>query len=359
MSVSLSAQEKETDCGSPHHCCLSTRIKKLRPNYSGRHLLLDTSGLYDRLCSQLGDCSYESSWMQGEHRPDAGYGLQCWDAMVFTLTEPRRMEMDLKYQAKKLLGKNRRAGVLTQQKNAGQVRRLCDVVQTKYGLQSIRNLKAKHIVGAFEDLKVQGLCSSTLASYATAARRIAEAIGKQNIVPRTNKEMEISRAGDRLKPVDADMDRIHNITELLYEKEEWLGLAAEMREQFGLRAKESLLSTEVSDGRLVVRGSKGGRPREIRIRSESQRELLGRIQDHIEREGKTSLIPSNMSLKQGLKCQSNAVHRLGGTKANNAHPHSARHAYAQDLQQQGSAPRDIAEELGHGRTEIVSHYVPK
>ncbi|SOB56986.1 conserved protein of unknown function [Pseudodesulfovibrio profundus] len=267
--------------------------------------------------------------------------------------------MDLKYQVEKILGKNRRASKLTQYKNKGQIRRFCDLVQKKYGLQKINHLKTKHTRGVFEDLKEEGLSPSTLASYGTAARAIAQAISKQNIVPRSNRELGISRAGDRLKPVMADMEKIHDLTAQLYKKDEWLGLAAELRENFGLRAKESLLSTGVANGKLIVRGSKGGRPREIPIRNKSQRELLNRVQDHLKREGKTSLIPSNMNLMQGLKCQSNAIHRLGGTKDNNAHPHSSRHAYAQDLYRQGNAPQNIAEELGHGRTEIVSHYIPK
>lgn len=267
--------------------------------------------------------------------------------------------MDLKYQVEKLLGKNRRASKLTQYKNKGQIRRFCDLVQKKYGLQSIHNLKTKHIKGVFEGLKKEGLGSSTLASYATAARRIAETIGKQNIVPRSNRELGISRAGDRLKPVKADMDKIHDITTQLHDKAEWLGLAAEMREAFGLRVKESLLSTQVNDGMLIVRGSKGGRPREIPIRSDSQRELLDRVQKHLNRKDKMSLVPPGMSLKQGLKFQSNKLYRLGATKENRANPHASRHAYAQYLQQQGSASQDIAEELGHGRTEVVSHYINK
>ena len=94
-----------------------------------------------------------------------------------------------------------------------------------------------------------------LASYATAARSIAHAIGKDNIVPRTNNELNISRAGDRLKPVQTDKDAIKRTISQLYAKETWLGLAAEMRLEFGLRAKESLLSNEVKNGRLYVRGT--------------------------------------------------------------------------------------------------------
>ncbi|MGE4421661.1 MAG: tyrosine-type recombinase/integrase [Pseudodesulfovibrio sp.] len=267
--------------------------------------------------------------------------------------------MDLKYQAAKLLGKNRRAGVLTQYKNEGQVRRFCDLVQELYGLQNIRHLKTKHILGAVKELKAQGLGSSTLASYMSAARRIAEGIGKQNIVPRTNKELGISRAGDRLKPVTADMEAIHNLTAQLFEKAEWLGLAAEMRIEFGLRAKESLLSVEVCEEGLIVRGSKGGRPRTIPIRKDAQRDLVKRVRSHIQREGKASLIPPDLTLKQALRKQANALHRIGATKKNRAHAHASRHEYAQRLAEAGTSRADISQALGHGREEVVSHYIKK
>ncbi len=267
--------------------------------------------------------------------------------------------MDLRYQAEKLLGKNRRASTLTQYKNTGQIRRLCDLIQSKYGLESIKNLKTKHVQGVFSDLRGQGLSASTLASYATAARTIAHTIGKDNIVPRANSDLGITRAGERLRPISADTKMLGDITELLYARAEWLGLAADMRRQFGLRAKESLLTHETRDGRLVVRGTKGGRPREIPLRNDSQRTLLERVQEHIKKEGKSSLVPSEMSLKQGLKFQSNVLFRLGATKENKAHAHSARHEYAQQLSRSGASKKVISEELGHGRAEVVSHYVPK
>lgn len=168
--------------------------------------------------------------------------------------------MDLRHQAEKMLGKDRRSATLTQYKNKGQVARFCDRVQEKYGLERLQGLKTKHIEGVFKDLKAGGLSSSTLASYATAARRVAEAIGKNNIVPRTNKGLGISRSGDRLKPVDANSLQISALTDALHKEAQWLGLASEMRSCFGLRLKESLLSREVKDGCLVVRGAKGGGP---------------------------------------------------------------------------------------------------
>lgn len=131
-----------------------------------------------------------------------------------------------------------------------------------------------------------------------------------------------------------------------------------MRIQFGLRAKESLLSNKIESDKLIVQGSKGGRPRSIKISTQDQIDLIKRVQDHISANSKTSLIPVNLNLRQGLKMQSNVLHRIGGTKANDAHAHAARHRYAQNLAKQGATKETISENLGHSREEIVAHYVP-
>ncbi len=265
--------------------------------------------------------------------------------------------MDLEHQVQQIMGKDRRSASLTSYKNRGQIQRFCRSVEEKYGLCNIRHLKTKHIFGVLFDMKASGRSATTIASYATAARQIASAIGKQNIVPKTNAELGISRAGERLKPVAADTAKIVEITQALHQKGEWLGLAAELRSQFGLRAKESLMSNEVREGCLVIRGAKGGRPRSIEIRTSEQAALVEQVQVHIQERGQTSLIPQGMSLKQGYKAQANALHRLGATKAVSAHAHASRHKYAQDRAAQGASKLDVSAELGHGREDVVSHYV--
>ncbi|GKT29461.1 hypothetical protein ADUPG1_001195, partial [Aduncisulcus paluster] len=90
----------------------------------------------------------------------------------------------------------------------------------------------------------------------------------------------------------------------LYEEGRWLGLAHDMRENFGLRAKESLLSNEIKGNRLIVKGAKGGRPRSVEILTEKQWETI-----------------DGQQIVKGL------------------------------------SRKDVAEELGHGREEVVSHYV--
>lgn len=264
---------------------------------------------------------------------------------------------DLQHQIENLLGKNRRQSTATQYKNRGQIKRLCKLIQRKYGLENIKNLKTKHVTGAIQDLKNAGKSPTTLASYATAARTIAYTIGKQNIVPRTNRELGISRRGDRLKPVITNVKHLRVITNALYARDEWLGLASEMREKFGLRVRESLLSHEIKENALVVKGAKGGRPRTVPIRTEDQRELLQRIQNYINLHDQRSLIPNRFDLKKGLKYQANALEVLGANKKNATHAHAARHYYAQQLAEMGLSKRQISEELGHGREEVVSHYI--
>jgi len=159
----------------------------------------------------------------------------------------RRRYKSLKQQAKDIVGKNRRKSTLTIKKNKGNLERLAERIRKKYGLQNIQHLKTKHIHGVFKDMINEGLSPATLSGYATVARNLAFAIGKQNIVPRTNEELGFSRAGDRYKPQLVNADDQDAIKRGLYAHDCYLGLAHEMREAFGLRAKESLLSVNTSE----------------------------------------------------------------------------------------------------------------
>lgn len=105
------------------------------------------------------------------------------------------------------IGKIHSNSNLTNQKKFGNMSRLLDKVQEKFGLEKIDNLKTNHFEKVFQDLKEKGLSNSTLTGYATAARMIAESIGKQNIVPRDNKDLGISRAGERLQPQECNFEK--------------------------------------------------------------------------------------------------------------------------------------------------------
>ena len=270
------------------------------------------------------------------------------------------MARKLAYQALKLVGKNWGKSSLTIEKNRGNIVRLANRLERRFGLEDIHNLKTRHLATLFEEMKAEHLSASTLSGYATAARSIAFAIGKQNIVPRTNQELGFSRAGERFRPIHADSQGLEEVRRRLYARSEWQGLANDLRMQFGLRAKESLLSVAAveSDGTeyLEVRGAKGGRPRRVPVENDAQKDLLGRIRQFVQDKGQTSLIPNGMTLKQAYDRQRNDLHRLGATKAVRANAHALRHAYVQSQGARGVPTDELASRIGHGREEVLKHY---
>ena len=155
------------------------------------------------------------------------------------------------------------------------------------------------------------------------------------------------------------MEALAQVRAALYAEGRWLGLAHDMRKNFGLRAKESLLSTEVTDNRLVVRGAKGGRPRVVYIVTEHQWKTIYSVQSYLAEKNQRSLCPIGLSLKQAYSKQARILHKVGATKKNSAHAHVLRHSYAQKQIAQGFSRKHVAEELGHGREEVVGHYVEK
>jgi site-specific recombinase XerD len=239
------------------------------------------------------------------------------------------------------------------------------MIEKKFGLEKIENLKTKHIVAILEDMK-NNKSASTLESYASAGRELARAIGKANLLPRDNASLGISRPNsDRCRPVaPAEPERMAEIRALLAARGEWLALAHDLRSQFGLRAKESLLSVEVMrhpDGReaLAVRGAKGGRPREIPIRTDAQRSVVEAVQRYVAEHGQRSLIPPGMALEQAYRLQRDALSQAGARRADGTHAHAQRHAYAQRRIAEGASAAEVMQELGHGREDVIAAYVPR
>jgi site-specific recombinase XerD len=269
------------------------------------------------------------------------------------------MARDLEYQARQLIGKNYGVAKATTEKLLSNVKSITNFLVNQYGLQKIGDVKTKMVNAYFENMKSAGYAASTMQSHAAAWRTIAEAVGKRNIVPRTNAQLGVERA-DRYAPKFANAERIENIRSALYTKSENLGVAHDLREAFGLRAMESIRSCKVElvDGKefLCVEGAKGGRPRSIQIETEQQRIAIARVQAIAERQGTPGLIPADKTLKEFYNLQKNTLHNLGATKAQNANMHALRHDYAQRLAKSGINDKVIAERLGHNREEVVKHY---
>lgn len=274
---------------------------------------------------------------------------------------------DLAYQATHCIGKERHVGDKTHTEHLGHLERIGNWLQERYGLDDLKHLKS-HMVEAFFKEKAD-LSGSTLEKYATAFRLIASSISKENIVPRSNKELGGRSAAERFIPKVGDAEKLDVIRETLVQMTEkapdkrYLVAAHDMRQAFGLRSAESLASC-----RIVQRGgkqflapdmTKGGRPREVEIQTAAQHIAVGAVRALASEYGQPSgsMLPPHKSWQQCYNEQKNTMTKLGATKANQANMHVNRHDWARNRLEKGETRKDTAEALGHGREEVVSHYV--
>lgn len=286
----------------------------------------------------------------------------------------------LRHEARQCFGKIRKGASLTREKHLGNLDRIADFA-AKRGLQHIDNINTRFVKAFVEHLKESGLKAATVEGYLSTLRRLAHQVGKNNIVAKENKEYGIvRRGGDRYAPKEANMEKIADIKQAILDKygadKSWILVAATLREAFGLRAKESLLSNKITENAagetrftiekggkgnknnvLEIKGGKGGRLRSNESEVEKQHEALSMLRAYQKETGRESIIPENLTLKQALKQQSNIWHRMGGTKEARANTHVTRHAEVQRMISEGKNPQEVIERVGHGDTRKLSHYV--
>lgn len=280
------------------------------------------------------------------------------------------MGKNLVRQALDRVGKNWSKSSHTREKLLGNVKDFTQFVGKKYGLEKIENLKSKMIHSYTQSLHERGLSASAMADKMTAVRQIASAIGKANIVERHNSAYGISR--QRVNPQAVNQEKLaevrHKISTLAAKGDEVakMVLAADaLREAFGLRAKESLMSKEVvgRHGKLYlqIEGAKGGRTRELEVKSESQIKAIQLLAETSKAMGSGTgrIIPPKMSLKQAYDAQRNLWRSLGGMRSAGANMHGERHAYARTMKDCGAAKSEIMIQLGHGEDRSPSAYLGK
>ena len=160
------------------------------------------------------------------------------------------------------------------------------------------NLKGRHVEFLVGDWKERGLSAGTMANYMSHLRWFAKAIGKPNIVRRSNAAYGIAKdraAKDRARGLPAD--RLSKV------KDAHVRMALRMELAFGLRREEAIkFSPSHSDrgSRIVLKASttKGGRPRAIPVLGEEQRRLLDEVRELV---GGGALIPAHRNYREQLR----------------------------------------------------------
>lgn len=247
-------------------------------------------------------------------------------------------------------------------------------------LKNIRDLKGRHVRGLVENWKEKGLSTGTIKNRMSDLRWIAKKIENPRIVERTNQAYGIENR--KYVKNDTNIAKILDKSGLSKITDKRVELSLKMQEAFGLRREEAIkIQPEIADkgDKLELSSSwtKGGRAREIPIRTEQQRELLNDVKQFCRDNGEKSLIPKDSSYIQQLRSYEYQTEKTGIDKN-----HGLRHQYAQERyreltgrecpknggltsrklspeqkDQDLKARLTISKELGHNREEITAIYL--
>jgi site-specific recombinase XerD len=282
----------------------------------------------------------------------------------------------LGYDFMQLCRRNRDGSHTTQYQRARSLRAMSRDLQD-LGYRNLRaeSLKPKHVEALVSHWRDNGLGDATLKNRLAHVRWWAEKVGKSSVVPRDNSALGIADRAytaqvSRAQELDPRVSAI---------PDERIQASLVLQREFGLRREESMKIQPASadrGDRLILQGSwtKGGREREIPIRTESQRLALDQAHKLA---GSRSLIPEEKSYARHLK---HYEYQLG--KAGLSRMHGLRHAYAQARYQEltgriapaagGTASSEltpeqrvqdrearlaISRELGHEREQITAIYL--
>lgn len=232
------------------------------------------------------------------------------------------------YQALQLVKRNRDGSFSTQAaRKKCLVQAMSQLKPLGFRNMVVSSLKPKHIKALVSHWKNQGLKDATMKNRTAHLRWLAEKIGKSNIVPSNDAlgigKRTFSSLDSRATNVTTDqLDRV---------KDPHIRMSLELQAEFGLRREESIkFIPDYADRRdyiaLKSSWSKGGRPRVIPIRTQSQREALNRAHALA---GKGSLIPSHLRYVDHMRRFESAAKCAGISRT-----HGLRHLYAQTRYQE-------------------------
>ncbi|KPN78943.1 integrase [Shewanella sp. Sh95] len=186
----------------------------------------------------------------------------------------------------------------------------------------LNNLKPKHIEALVTHWQAEGLALGTIKNRMAHLRWLAEKIGKNGLVPRSNDSVGISR---RVYVTNENKSRKLSDMRLNLITDQYVQMSLRLQAAFGLRREEAMKiqpAKAYRGDRLVLDASwcKGGRDRAIPILTAAQHELLAEAKALA---AGRSLIPKELSYVQQMKRYENTCIKIGLDRA-----HGLRHSYA-------------------------------
>ena len=284
---------------------------------------------------------------------------------------------DLNYQLKQLCRRNRDGSYVTQSKRMHHLMLIANQLHDAgFRGMKARSLKPKHVDSLVKGWLQQDLAIGTIKNRMAVLRWWAEKVDKQNVVARSNEHYGIP---DRQFVTNESRARTVDTRDIEKIVDPYIRMSLTLQQAFGLRREEAIKFTPSFADRgdhITLKSSwtKGGRERDVPVRTEEQRAVLHRARLLA---GTGSLIPSERSYVQQLRLYERQTSNAGLSKL-----HGLRHAYAQRRYEDltgwkspaaaGPASRTlspgqkvmdrvarqtISEELGHSRRQISSVYL--
>ena len=232
---------------------------------------------------------------------------------------------DLNYDLKQLCRRNRDGSYATRADREHILDLIADQLHEKgFRHMDAHSLKPKHVEQLVGRWLTEQLSAGTMKNRMTALRWWAEKIGKENVVARTNAAYAIP---DRVyvtnvsKATELDFGKLEQIRDV------FIQLSLRLQADFGLRREESIkiVPKWADRGNCVVlkdSWTKGGRQREIPIRTIQQRQLIDEAKELAK--GKSLVAPGYATYRDYLQhfraeCTRVGIHAF----------HGHRHFYAQ------------------------------
>ena len=283
---------------------------------------------------------------------------------------------DLNYQLKNLCRNNRDGSYATQAQRQSMLNLISNQLhELGFRQMSAQSLKPKHVEALIKQWQDAHLAVATLKNRMTALRWWATKVNRQNVIASTNGHYGIP---DRQFVTNISKARSVSAEALASVKDVHVRMSLELQQAFGLRREEAIkfIPAYADKGdhvSLKDTWTKGGKARDIPIRTEAQREVLNRAHQLA---GRGSLIPPNRNYVQQLRIYEGHTSRAGLSKL-----HGLRHAYAQQRYQEltglpcpaaggpvsaeltpaqkvidTAARLTISQELGHEREAVTAIY---
>lgn len=200
---------------------------------------------------------------------------------------------DLNDQLRQLCLKNRDGSYATQAQRLWILSLIANQLhELGYRQLEADSLKPKHAEALTKNWLSEELAIATIKNRMAALRWWAMKVNRQNVIARTNDHYGIP---DRIFVTDESKAQTLIAEQLTKVRDDHVRMSLELQAAFGLRREEAIkfipgYADKGDHLALKDTGTKGGKTREIPIRTEAQREVLDRVHRLA---GRGSLIPAN------------------------------------------------------------------